>query len=264
MKVALSGYGGAEIFAGYPKYYAHQIAEKFDLLGGVGRSMAGLFAKGLVPVLDDRKNRFLRGLQCPPHIRNHLWIAPFSPEKISRLLKRDFQEKEAFEDIEAHYNRVNSDDVVSRMLYLDGKLTFSDLFLVKVDRASMANSLEVRSPFLDRELMEFANSLPTSLKIKWGQTKYLLKKVAARYLPEELVYRKKMGFGIPLKEWIKKDLRDLIDDYLSEHRVRRANIFSYKEVNKVLREHYSGQKNNSSPIWTLFVFQYWYENCIAA
>lgn len=258
VKVALSGDGGDELFAGYPKYFAHQIASKMDsLCGNVLKQIATRVDDRNLNFLGDKKKRFFKGFQFPPHIRNHFWIAPFSPERIENLLEDRFQEG-LFDDIESYHKDILSADIVSQMLYLDGKLTFADLFLVKVDRASMANSLEVRSPFIDRELMEYVNQLPTSFKVRRWCTKHLLKKIAAKYIPHEVIYRKKMGFGIPLKEWIEKDLKEYIGTYLSEKEIKDSGIFSYDEIKKIFQEHYSGKTDNSIAIWTLLVFQYWY------
>lgn len=264
VKVALSGDGGDELFAGYPKYFAHQIASKMDFLcGSVLKQIATRVDDRNLNFLGDKKKRFFKGFQFPPHIRNHFWIAPFSYERIINLFNSDFQNR-LFEDIELFYDDVRSTDIVSQMLYLDMKLTFSDLFLVKVDRASMANSLEVRSPFLDSELMEFVNRLPTSFKVRRGGTKYLLKKIAVKYIPHEVVYRKKMGFGIPLKRWITADLRNYVNESLSDTEIKKGDIFSYGEVKKILDEHYSGQNDNSMAIWTLVVFQHWHRKYMVA
>ena len=258
VKVALSGDGGDELFAGYPKYYAHQLAKKFDFLGnGVKKTLGGLISKGFAFMLDNKKRSFFSDMHQLPHIRNHLWIAPFSPEKISRILETNCGNN-IFEDIESYYQNIPSADLVSQMLYLDGKLTFSDLYLVKVDRASMANSLEVRCPFLDKDLMEYVNSISTYLKIKDGETKHLLKKIASRYIPEDVIYRKKMGFGIPLKEWTRNGLKDIIYDYLSDKKIKDTGLFAEYEVERIMNEHYSGKKDNSMALWTLFIFQYWY------
>jgi asparagine synthase (glutamine-hydrolysing) len=264
VKVALSGDGGDELFAGYPKYFAHQIASKMDsLCGNVLKQIATRVGDRNLNFLGDKKKRFFKGFQFPPHIRNHFWIAPFSYERIINLFNNDFQNR-LFEDIEFFYDGVKSADIVSQMLYLDMKLTFSDLFLVKVDRASMANSLEVRSPFLDRELMEFVNCLPTTFKVKRGETKYLLKKAAAKYVPREVIYRGKMGFGIPLKRWITADLRNYVNESLSYTEMKKGDIFSPGEIRKILNEHYSGQNDNSIAIWTLVVFQHWHRKYMIA
>jgi asparagine synthase (glutamine-hydrolysing) len=264
VKVALSGDGGDELFAGYPKYFAHQIASKMDsLCGNVLKQIATRVGDRNLNFLGDKKKRFFKGFQFPPHIRNHFWIAPFSYERIINLFNNDFQNR-LFEDIEFFYDGVKSADIVSQMLYLDMKLTFSDLFLVKVDRASMANSLEVRSPFLDRELMEFVNCLPTTFKVKRGETKYLLKKAAAKYVPRGVIYRRKMGFGIPLKRWITADLRNYVNESLSYTEMKKGDIFSPGEIRKILNEHYSGQNDNSIAIWTLVVFQHWHRKYMIA
>jgi asparagine synthase (glutamine-hydrolysing) len=131
--------------------------------------------------------------------------------------------------------------------------------LVKVDRASMACSLEVRSPFLDHELVEFVNQVPMDLKLKGLTTKYLLKKVAAKYLPARIVNRKKKGFAMPIARWFRRELKGPLTDYLSPTRLAAQGYFNPAYVEGLVREHLEGKANHYKKLWTLLVFELWQE-----
>jgi asparagine synthase (glutamine-hydrolysing) len=142
------------------------------------------------------------------------------------------------------------------------KLYLQDNNLVTVDRASMANGLEVRCPLLDQDLIEFVARLPTKYKLKGFQPKYLLKKAAEGFLPDTIIYRPKKGFGIPLAKWLGTDLKDFMLDHLNEARVRRQGIFDYVYIKRLVDEQFSKTKDHRELLWTLIVFQSWYEEYI--
>ncbi len=135
-----------------------------------------------------------------------------------------------------------------------------DDILVKVDRASMANSLEVRVPFLDHTFVEYVAGLPSQYKLNGLTTKYLLKKSLKNILPKRIIQRKKKGFGIPLSKWFKGDLKDALLSYLSKERITQAGIFEYSFIRKLLQEHFSHQRDHRKQLWTLFVFEMWREH----
>jgi len=130
---------------------------------------------------------------------------------------------------------------------------------VKVDRASMACSLEMRTPFLDYRLIEFAEGLPGRLKVRGFELKYLLKKAVERWLPREIVYRQKRGFSVPIASCMRNELRPLVDETLSEDKLRRQGMFNVAFVRQLLNEHWSGKVDNRKTLWTLFCFQLWYD-----
>jgi asparagine synthase (glutamine-hydrolysing) len=142
------------------------------------------------------------------------------------------------------------------------KLYLQDNNLVTVDRASMANGLEVRCPLLDQEVVEFVCRLPTKYKLKGFQAKYLLKKAAAGMLPKNIIHRQKKGFGIPLAKWLGTDLKEFMLDTLSEERIRRQGIFHYPYIKLLLDEQLAKTNDHREPLWTLLVFQRWYEEYI--
>ena len=129
--------------------------------------------------------------------------------------------------------------------------------LVKVDRASMAASLEARAPFLDYRLVDFINSVSFNQKMKNFQTKYLLKKLMKDKLPRDIVYRSKKGFGVPLAKWFKKELKPFVLDVLSREKIEKEGLFNYGFIEKLLKEHFDGRKDNKKAIWALMVLEMW-------
>jgi asparagine synthase (glutamine-hydrolysing) len=265
--VALSGDGGDELFAGYPTYQAHRIARLVD---GVSPSLlraAGPLA-GRLPVsyanfsLDFKIKKFTAGLGHPLELRHALWLGSFSPAELPTLLTedawREVRTDDVFSDVRGHAATAAARDWLHRALYLDAKLYLQDDVLVKVDRASMASSLEVRSPFLDTAVVDFASRLPGSRKLRGLTTKYLLKRSLRDLLPADLLRRPKKGFGIPLGLWIRGELRGFFEDTLDPRRIAVQGIFQPEAVSRLLSEHLTGRRDNRKKLWNLFVFQRWH------
>jgi asparagine synthase (glutamine-hydrolysing) len=207
-----------------------------------------------------RVEQLILGLKYPRSIRNQVWIGPFMPEETSALLNDRFDnsEDELFEETRAYLKGFNGDEIVDEMLYLDSRLTFQDMYLTKVDRASMACSLEVRSPFLDRDFVEYVTTIPTTFKLNITRSKYILKLLSGKYLPKEIIHRKKMGFGMPINKWFMEDLKPFLLEEFDRKNV--ADVLNYNEIKKVVDAHLQGKKDNKSKIWTLLMFQLWYKN----
>jgi len=144
-----------------------------------------------------------------------------------------------------------------RLLYLSQKLYLTDDILVKSDRASMQNSLEIRSPFLDHRLVEYASLLPDRFKLKGLTTKYILKQLALKYIPSEIVNRPKKGFGIPITQWLREDLRQPMLDLLAKDRLDRQGLFNYDGVRTLVDEHLNYKTNNRKLLWNLLSLQLW-------
>jgi len=142
------------------------------------------------------------------------------------------------------------------------KLYLQDNNLVTVDRASMANGLEVRCPLLDKDVVEYVCRLPMQYKLHGFRTKYLLKRAAEGLLPQKIIHRQKKGFGLPLARWLNTDLKTFMLDYLNEERIRRQGIFHYPYVKRLIDEQLAKSKDHREPLWTLLVFQVWYERYI--
>lgn len=146
---------------------------------------------------------------------------------------------------------------LNKSLYVDVKSYLADNILTKVDRMSMAVSLETRVPFLDPDLVNLAFRIPENLKVKNRNTKVLLKKLAAKYLPKEVIYRPKEGFSIPIKNWLGNEFRPLMEDLLDEKKIKSDGIFNSKKVVNLKNEHLSGEANHSHILWALIVFHDW-------
>jgi asparagine synthase (glutamine-hydrolysing) len=265
--VALGGDGADELFAGYPTYQAHRLIRYYRNIPSWIRKIIIENIIRRLPVsfdnisLDFKLKKFISGLSYPDHIRHYIWMGSFSPQETAELigpqLNCGFRENDIFSELQFYSDRVKGNDPVAEAMYLDLKLYLQDDILVKVDRASMACSLEVRAPFLDYELVEFVASLPTELKLKGMQSKYLLKKAMRVVLPSDILYRPKKGFGIPVAKWLAGELRPLVFDMLSEERIRKQGFFNPVYVSRLLNEHLAKKKDHRKKIWTLFIFQLW-------
>jgi len=266
--VALCGDGGDELFAGYPTYIAHKIAAYFELLPSwLNRYVGGLIKLG-IPVsmenlsFDYQIKRFMAGLNNAPYLRHHLWMGSFSPQEKMQLLNPwiiDFLgDADIFGNSKNYFEECTGNNLLDKIQYLDIKTYLVDDLLVKVDRASMANSLEVRSPFLDYRLVEFALNLPPKFRLNiFLITKYILKEYAKPFLPKEIIHRKKKGFGVPLAFWMSGKLKELVLDILSEGRIKKESIFQYPYIKRILQEHFAKKVDNRKKIWTLLMFELW-------
>jgi len=264
--VALGGDGGDELFAGYPTYVAHRLA-------GYYRGLPGLLRRGLIepavarlPVstenlsFDFRAKRFIRGAGLPAGTRHAVWMGSYDAAEQSRLLAPEVlaacPDEEVFDEVRA-YDGLNGADAVEPMMRLDATHYLPECVLFKVDRASMAASLEVRAPFLDHTLVEFLTRLPVGLKLRGLTTKYVLKRAMRGRLPREVTDRPKKGFGMPVAKWVKGELRPLVRETFSPERLRRRGLFNPDYVSRLLDEHEGGRADHRKLIWTLLMFELW-------
>ncbi|MBW2039879.1 MAG: asparagine synthase (glutamine-hydrolyzing) [Deltaproteobacteria bacterium] len=270
VKVALGGDGGDEIFAGYPTYQAFRLAQIYAKVPSwLRRNLVERWAMKL-PVsfdnmsLDFRLKKFIRGIPYPPIIRNYVWLGTFSPEERGKILNAEIRAElgglDEFGILNSYLDGKSFDSLLGKLLFLDMKLYLQEGVLVKVDRASMANSLEVRVPFLDHHFVDFVTGLPEGLKLRGLTTKYIFKKTMKDKLPRGIVFRKKKGFGIPVAKWIAGDLRDLFLDVFSEDRIKRQGIFDPTAIQGLLADHLARQVDNRKKLWNLFIFQLWWDN----
>jgi len=267
VKVILTGDGGDELFGGYDHYQAQSLA-RWPLVSFFGKASVPLVRK--IPPTARKKGfwnklrRFIQGFEHDPKLRHLRWMmflteqekrALYSPELLHELGGLEaLSQKEPFQSVFPH---LSSLDETNAELFLDLKTYLPDDILVKVDRMSMAASLEARVPFLDHQLVEFVFSLPGPLKIKGLTTKWCLKKTMAGILPAKTVNRSKEGFSIPMKTWLRTELKDLMLGYLSEARISREGLFQYASVKKMVEAHLQGRENCSHPLWSLLVFETW-------
>jgi asparagine synthase (glutamine-hydrolysing) len=263
--VALSGDGGDEIFAGYDRYGIHLRRKVFERIPGWARR---LYREQVYPRLpgDMRGKKFSYNVSLPWRERYVDGIS-FVPafERDMPLLSDDFRavlRNGNPEDVMYRYfDQAPADDPVSQMLYVDTKTYMAADILTKVDRMSMATSLEVRVPILDHLFVEWATSLPAEWKIRGGQQKYILRKLAERVgVPREVLYRKKQGFTLPLVHWIRHELKDLIQSVLLDARTLQRGYFDPRGVRQLLDEHFRGRRNHYGRIWRLLMFELWHRN----
>ena len=267
LKVCLGGDGGDELFAGYQIFPVHKLIGLYDLLPREFKKMLLLIANSIPPretylsfpfVL----KQFLRGIGMSNEIRMFVWMGAYLDNEKKLLLNPDVHSKinkNTFETVTSHLkNKFISTDA-DRMLYLISKIYLTDDVLVKVDRASMATSLEVRGPFLDYKIQDFVSQLPYDFKLSRLTSKYLLKKVAKKHIPEYIIKRKKQGFAIPVTKWLKHELKDTLLNYTSQSYIEKQGLFQYDFVNKLVQNHLNETWDNKKLLWNLLVFQLWYE-----
>ncbi|MFH1790302.1 MAG: asparagine synthase (glutamine-hydrolyzing) [bacterium] len=265
--VALGGDGGDELLMGYPTFLAHRLA---DFYRKIFHNFGASFFKKIVSripssfgdyTFDYKLKVFFSALDKPLPVRQEMWLGAFSLSELENLFLDGSSITET-NILSTTFNLskcVADESVDNQAIYLYLKQYLSDEILVKVDRASMANSLEVRAPFLDYTLVDFICSLPSKLKLKGLTSKYLLKELAKNKLPENIINRRKKGFSIPLSLWLRKDLKDFMTDLLSEDRINRQGIFNYSWIEKLMKNHLTGKVDERKKLWTLLVFQMWFD-----
>ncbi|HEV2912844.1 MAG TPA: asparagine synthase (glutamine-hydrolyzing) [Pyrinomonadaceae bacterium] len=272
--VALGGDGGDELFAGYPMYWGHRLARIYERVPRFARRALIEPAVRHLPVrtknlsFDFKARRFIAGASYDAVARHHIWFGSFTPDEQRALLTREARTASSGDDVYNDARRLledecDADNTVECMQSLDTRLYLAEDILTKVDRASMAVSLEVRAPFLDPRVAEYAASLPAHYKLRGRRSKYILKRAVAPILPPFVTRRGKKGFGIPIAEWLKGRLRPLARDLLSPERIRRRGLFDPDYVLRLQNEHERGQANHRKLLWTLLMFELWYESFIA-
>ncbi len=260
MTVALGGDGGDELFAGYSTFKARRfsaiMARLPQMLGsalrwGIDRLPISDGYMSMKFVLGHVSQGFGANIDHQPY----LWMAPFVRDDKLKLWRRDALPSavDSFAPIEEWISYGAPSNPVERLLYLFTVTYLPEDILAKVDRASMMNSLEVRAPFLDRAFAEFAMSLPPKWKIRGSETKYLLKKLAARHLPREEVYRPKHGFGLPLSDLLRGPMHKTVSEVLLDHANPVANWFEKGRIEDYLREHKERKRDHRKKIWTLYI-----------
>ena len=269
--VALGGDGGDELFAGYQMYAGHRWAEVYKRVPpALRRGIVEPFVR-VLPVktknlsFDYKALRFVTGANYDTVARHHVWFGSFTPEEQEQVLTREARAAtngDIYADARQIAGECDSDDLVTQMQSVDTRLYLAEDILTKVDRASMAVSLEVRAPFLDPRVAEFAASLPCNYKLRGLKTKYILKKAVHDMLPNFVTRRGKKGFGVPVAEWLKANLRPLARDLLSPERVRRAGVFNADYIAKLQDEHERGIANHRKLLWTLLMFELWHESFV--
>lgn len=265
VKVALSGDGGDENLAGYETYVADKLFpfyQKIPLAQFITDLIVRFLPTSFDKVSFDYKlKQFVKAKGFTPEKAHYFWRIIFTDEEKKKLFKKSFLKKikniDTFIYFKKYFDKYKSGDFLSRAQYVDIKTWLVDDILVKVDRTSMAHSLEVRAPFLDYQLVEFLAQAPTDLKLNGFNKKYLLKKAMSGLIPQEIISRPKAGFNAPISMWLKNELKDLVLSCLSEEKIGKRGLFNYKFIKKLLDDYFSERKDNSLKIWLLLNFIIW-------
>lgn len=266
--VALGGDGGDELFAGYDPFLAHYPAKYLEKLPMPVIKALATVAR-LLPVstrnisFDFKIKQFLAAMHYRYGQRHFAWLGSFPPDTQRALLAPDAfvasNSHNPFCVIDSYLREIPINHELDGIIYLYCKLYLQDDILVKVDRTSMANSLEVRAPFLDLNVVEFVNTIPHDLKLRGFTTKYILKRAMQSKLPRDIVRRRKKGFGIPIADWFKNELKSVLLDLFQESKLKKQGLFQPAFVGNLMQEHFAGRKDNRKQLWTLFMFEKWYE-----
>ena len=269
--VALNGDGGDESFAGYERYAAMRFAEKYHRIPERLRQLFEL-PIGVIPTSEVRRSRvrdgqrFVQAAGLPRIERYFRWSSTFDANEKSVITTDEFRHLSANADaigvLDKWFATANGSTVLDATMLTDLMTYLPNDLLVKVDIASMANSLEARSPFLDQKVIEFAASLPENQKMPGMQTKYLLKKVAARLVPKEVVYRRKMGFGVPVGSWMRNEMRSFLCDVLLSDKSMNRGIIRPDALRRYVVEHTESKRDHAFRLWTLLMLELWFQRFI--
>jgi len=272
--VALNGDGGDENFAGYSRYLAQTYAERIDLLPlPLRRTIAGYarrFGRGNGSrTLRSRSVRMLSAIAAQPWERYDRWMSYFTRAELDRLYDPGFASAMRLTNtadtlIADAWAKTTATNTIDVMLDVDVQTYLPGDLLVKMDIATMAHSLEVRSPFLDHVLMERAARLPGELKLRRGVPKALLKEAVRPWLPDAVIDRPKMGFGVPIASWFRGPLRSLPEQVLLDPAAVRRGIFRPEAVRQLIDEHRAGNVDHSSKLWSLLSLELWFRTYVDA
>ena len=265
VKMVLTGEGGDELFAGYARYSGERLSPAFKLLPGAAKRA---FIRGAECIPGQRRAKLALNALAESNEASRLlgWFPLFNETEKASLLVDDVWMDTACAPTErvitAQLGNAGSTVPLSRMLYVDTKLWLPDDLLARGDKMSMAASIEARVPLLDHKVVEFAASLPSQLKVHNLTRKYLLKKVAGKLLPREIVHRKKQGFPIPISLWFRSEARPFVSDLLAPDTIRRRGLFDVSYVQGLLQDHMSGRADRGAQLWALMLVELWHARFI--
>lgn len=265
--VSLSADGGDELFAGYDKYTT--TLQYVNIFNSIPKSVKSLIGFGMdninpkyIPILNNSYNFATRYEKIHAILKAENCIEAmkytseyFTKKERDRLLKVDFKDLVTNFDMKV----ADTNDEINQILAIDFKTYMIDDILTKVDRATMGVGLEGREPLLDYRLIEFVSQLPSNLKYRNGDKKWLLKQITHKYLPEKMMNRPKQGFGVPLSEWFRDQLKEYFMVYLDESRIEKEGLFDSKEVVRLRDSYLSGNRENVQKLWFLLMFEMWFE-----
>jgi asparagine synthase (glutamine-hydrolysing) len=265
--VAMSGDGGDEVFGGYDTYRAERLSRYYALLPGPVRLsilpdvMARIYPRPAKKGIVNMARRFVQGAAMPPELQHTRWMMFLTEADKKSLyqpgLLSSIDQGTLSQEFEERFNRAGHRDSLAQQQYVDIKSYLPDNILAKVDRMSMAVSLEARVPFLDHRVVEFAWSLPESFKMRALSSKSILRKAMMGHLPASVLSKPKQGFSIPIKHWLRGPLLPLMMELLAPDRIRQGGYFEAACVERWKAEHLHGQENHSHRLWALMVLELW-------
>jgi asparagine synthase (glutamine-hydrolysing) len=263
VKMVLTGEGGDELFAGYARYAGERLSPYTRHLPPLlGRTLRH-FAERM-PGL--RRAKIAIGALTIPEESKRManWFPMFKDDAKQQLLSERLLSSQSEVDSlwDEHLSRCDTSDPVNRMLYVDSKLWLVDYLLLRGDKLTMANSLEARVPLLDHHVVEYAARLPGHMKLRGSTRKFLLKLVGRRMLPPSIINRKKQGFPIPIDQWLRHEATELMQDLLSEQKLRARGYFQPHYVKKIIRQHLMGYADHATELWGLMSFEMWMQRFI--
>jgi len=267
VKVALSGLGGDELFGGYHRYYGFKLSQYYQYFPGF---LHRAIVKPLVNCLPEPKagsdrinhiKRFINNAELSPAERYLAFVSAAGKTERRSMYQAevanaiDYSKTDSI--ITGPFHASDATNDMDRMYYTDIKTYLPDDILALSDRLSMKHSLELRVPFIDHKLVELTAKMPPGLKIKWNDKKYILKKIARKFLPAQVIDHRKQGFESPMASWLKGDLKDFANEILSEKNINDIGYFDYAYVSKKLNEHYSNRQKNNKILFSLIMFHLW-------
>ncbi len=270
VKVVLSGDGGDENFAGYDRFAGQRLVDYYCILPEwfrkqIMRRMINLMPESFGYKSLAQKASWVNEMSFydrGERYAHSMSFLRFTPDAKENLFNPDFRSKIVDDDsvglILRYFNAENAEDLVDRMLFTDLMTRMPDHLLSIVDRMSMAHSLESRPPLMDHKVIEYAASIPASMKLKGKNLKHILKKVAARYLPDELIYRKKQGFSFPIGVWLRTDLKGFVRKLFDQSRFVELGYFNKSYMDQIFQEHVDGKVDHNFRLWILINMEFWY------
>jgi asparagine synthase (glutamine-hydrolysing) len=271
VKVVLTGWGGDEIFAGYPTYRAHQLSSLY-------RKLPKFLSNTLIPSmvqrlpvsdkyfsLEFKAKRFIRGMDLSPELQHFIWMEYFGEPEIRKLFKREIIEQikgDTLSPVRQTLGELSELDTVARIMHLDALFFLEGNGLFEVDRMTMAASLEARVPLLNIDLLNYVNSLETKVKMPGGRLKDLLRKILAPHLPERILNKPKKGFAPPSSIWLRGIFSQTFESIFTREKVESLGIFHYPEIQRMFQMHLARKADYGRHLWALLSFQLWYDRYI--
>jgi len=266
--VALCGLGGDEVAVGYHRHIGLLLSQHYRKLPRFFREKVVTNLVNHLPdskkgrVFTERLKRFVNGSNLELY-RNYMsYMTYLTESQKKRIYSRDLYQNmngQIDEIFNNHFNQYTNLDIINRALFADLKIDLPDNLLTLTDRMSMAQSLEVRVPFLDHKLLEFMATIPPEFKLRGFSKKFFLKKAFEDILPKDILYKRKQGFTIPLALWFRSELKDFVQATLSKDRVERIGFLNYDALSEMLEKHFRAKENYHCQIWTFMMFVLWYE-----